>query len=76
MTTQNFNNYKIFNCLEKGIFNFDILKNVLTFTGENQKKLFEIARNKREEKFPGQEVEVRSVIEPIYHNVLSLRGED
>jgi biotin synthase len=57
------NRYKILEYLEKGIYTLDILKGALTFNNDEQNALFELSRNKRDEKFPGKELELRSVIE-------------
>jgi biotin synthase len=49
--------------LENGIFTADILMSAMAFGNEDQDSLFELARKKRDEKFPNKEVELRSVIE-------------
>jgi biotin synthase len=55
--------YDILECLEKGVYNLDILEVALTFHGDEQRALFELARKRRDDAFPKREVEVRSVIE-------------
>lgn len=53
----------IFRSLEDGDFNKGNLKKALLFKGNDQARLFELARKKRSRFFPSEEVEVRSVIE-------------
>lgn len=49
--------------LRNGDFRKEVAKNAFLFRGADQEKLFELARQKREENFPSKEVEARSVIE-------------
>ncbi|MGE5402269.1 MAG: biotin synthase BioB [Ignavibacteriales bacterium] len=49
--------------LVKGVFELDILKAALLFSGKYQQILFALARHRREKSFPGRKIEVRSVIE-------------
>lgn len=67
MGAKEINHHKILDCLGKGIYSPDILKTALTFNNDfskdEQNALFELARNKRDEKFPDKKIEFRSVIE-------------
>lgn len=49
--------------LEQCEYSESVLSAALTLTGDSQKQLFHIAQLSRENRFPGREVQVRSVIE-------------
>lgn len=49
--------------LKAGVYSLKVLTGALGLTGRAQKELFALAREKRSEFFPDQDVEVRSVLE-------------
>ncbi len=57
------NKFVVLQALSKGDFKKDILRKAFLIKGQEREQLFELARQKRTEYFPSQEVEVRSVIE-------------
>ena len=56
-------NSEIVCSLENDAFPREILKSALLLRGEEQEKMFALARRRRDEHFPSMKVEVRSVIE-------------
>jgi biotin synthase len=57
------NNKFVLQTINKGSFEEDVIYKALLFNGETEERLFRLARTKRTEYFPSEEVEVRSVIE-------------
>ena len=57
------NTDELISSLEANNYSDEVLRSALTLEGEEQQRLFALARARRHERFPDDQVQVRSVIE-------------